>query len=459
MIRGTGFLLILLMMSSSLFGSLAEAEALRFGLFKFYVPTDGDGASGKRVNALTDRIPGVGDLGVALVRHPLMWDCVERSKGKMDFGHCRQIKKIDHLLDHGVEVQLNIRTRVSSNIEGETFWATGRPAVAKRSISYAPLDIKSRWGEKGYSESYYNFISGVLKHYCDKKKSCRIKEIVIENEANSPHQWRASDTLDAKEDVSAYVRLVKTALKAVRDGGYPVKVYDSGLQGWTVVPLAVKEMFDRGDMHKAIEIYESVIGRRVSEKKVYAYLKKALGKITVKRTKLMLKSDLYQVIDGLNVHHYQTVDSIAPMLAFLRRNIPVGKKIISNEVGFKEVSLSPGFSGADDIVNKSLSLFSQGVNPVIWFSPEARSNAVHLVNAEGVMNRENTIAVQSLAVLLRDASSVESGACGNKDGFMIQTLSSVVRLCPKAHNISHKCNARKSHANVPHIGQYTVCVQ
>jgi hypothetical protein len=408
---------------------VSYSEPLRFGVFKYGLSSSGGLGD---VNPLLQDVPGVGKLGVKLVRHPVSWECFEPQKGIFDTKGCSQIKAIDKLLSSGIQVQMSIRTAVRKGSNLNEFWATGRvPSGDSRKIpSRPPLDLTSNRDEKyGYSKSYYEFISGLLDHYCRGAK-CSISEICIENEANSDKFWISTGS--PSKDVEDYVKIVKTAKKVVTDRNLPVKVYDSGLQGWTLPFLAMQEAANRGDYSLASSIFYSVHQKMIEKQKLLKILENRMKEPSIMRTALMLKSDLYQTIDGLNFHYYQPIESLPYTVDFLRRSIPSGKQLVSNEVGIKEKFLngnSRKLTLPDMIIMETLTLFSFGVNPVVWFSEEAQENVAHMVNKSGVMSADNSRAVQKITQMLDGATAVKPVQCANGKGFLISGGGGESKVC------------------------------
>lgn len=388
--------------------------AQRLGVFNFRV-LDG----GERRSALTEGIPGVGKLDVRVVRQAVSWGCLEPAPGATQVADCRQIQQVEDLLRAGYQVQINLRTNRLG--EGSTeFWATGAPGQkVSGDVSFAPRDMSERWSDQhGHSRTYYDLVRKVLDHFCGRGE-CKVNEIVVENEANSSHFWRGRDGTP-EGDVADYLRLVKTAKKAVRDSGHAVQVFDSGLQGFTVLWVMIADAIKRGDGAAAEAIHRDGFGERVSAAHLRKTIDKKLQNPSVLKSSLLLKSDLYQVTDGLNFHHYNTPESVPGMVDFLRRHAPGGKRIISNEAGLRsEVLRKAGYDSLPDAMfQKVLLMLASGVDTVIWFSPEASENAGMLVSNEGKLQVPTAKAFHFLASLLNGTtvSPMDSRRAGGAPG-------------------------------------------
>jgi hypothetical protein len=411
---------------------VSYSEPLRFGLFKYELSSPGGEG---RISPFTENVPLVGTMGIKLVRHPLNWECFEPQRGVFDTKGCSQIKHIDKLISGRIEVQPTIRTAILKESNHDLFWATGKSPTSGHKIpSRPPLDLTSDWSAKyGYSRSYYEFISALLSHFCTGSK-CSISEIGIENEANSTNYWIS--TGDPVRDVEDYIKLVKTAKKAVVDKKLPVKVIDSGVQGWTLPLLAMDEAAKRGDLELAGRIDSSLQGKPSIKEALKKMLTNRMKAPEVVKADLMLKSDLYKTVDAVNFHHYQTIESLPYIVDFLRKSVPPGKQLVCNEVGIKGRFLKNNEKAMlpDLIVKKALTLFSLGVNPVIWFSLETQDNVAHMVSNSGIMSVENSRAVQKVGRLMEGASAVRPFTCSSGGGFVVAKTSGETKVCFDASN-------------------------
>lgn len=387
--------------------SSADAtQSPELGVFNYAVKVDDKGIASQ--NAIIKDIPSIGSLNVTLVREALHWGCVEPEQSHADMKACRDVAQIDELLANGKRVQPVLRTNSGMKGKGQ-FWATVKPESREQAseTSYAPRDLTAKWSnEYGYSKTYYEFVQKIIDYYCPGGK-CRIDSIVIENEANSAHYWYGSGG-DADNVVDEYVRLVKTAKKAIDDAQASIRIFDSGLQSaatlWVIMALAS----EHGDDAEVRRIYEVSFNQKIALKKLKGEVKGHLGKALVRKVKLMLDSDLYSVTDGLNFHHYHSPESVPIMVDFFRSQIPPGKLLITNEAGIKrQVIRSSDPEQTITWMSQKISLlFAHGVSPVIWFSPEGKENAGMLLSKQKETVEATTRAFAFLGEIFGEAAAV-----------------------------------------------------
>jgi hypothetical protein len=314
---------------------------------------------------------------------------------------CRQIQAVDSLLAAGRQVQLVLRTSAGNFVKGD-FWATRTPEGGQNSeVSYPPRDLR----ESG-SETYAAFLNRVLGRYC-KGGACRLHSLVVENEANNAHNWSsARGSLQA--DVDDYVALVAVLRDVVRADGLPLKIYDSGLQGFTLLWLMAAERLEAGDEPGARAVMEEAFGKPFPSRKFAATVGQRLNNPSVRRTEMMLASGLYTNTDGDNFHHYHAPESVAPMVDFLRRRMPKGADVVTNETGIKASVIGKGATEdeiEDWMARKIAEMFRAGVTTIIWFSPESLGNAANLVDARGGVQRRRYELFRSLSGELKGGVS------------------------------------------------------
>ena len=352
---------------------LPAAEAAdwkgEIGLFQFGY----DDAGAWRM-ALVKGDPKGRTLQGTVARQAIFWSCVQPRQGAWELEKCRQIKMIDQLQDAGWRVQVVLRTK-RGEFGKAPFWATGAAERGDKSdASHAPSDLRDAASpEFGYSETYYAFVRRVLDYYCD-GAACRIHSLVIENEANADDKWRGRGN-SPENDVEDYVRLVATARKAVDDSGARIALYDSGLQGSAILWNVVEEHGKKG-VSEATAAYRKAFNESMAPGEMSKKLGKRGNNPTNRKILLMLESDLYRYTDGLNFHHYQTPESVAELIDFLRRHGPAGHPLVANEVGIKSNIIK---DESPDLVNawmiqKLVYLFDAGVSPIVWFTVPAGTN-------------------------------------------------------------------------------------
>jgi hypothetical protein len=341
------------------------------GLFNFSYESGG----GKRTQALIDGDPKGRRMQGTVARQSVYWSCVEPSPGKWEFDQCRQVRVIDKLQDAGWRVQVVLRTKRGS-FGKAPFWATDTGGQPENfDVSYAPKDMgSSPSAAHGYSESYYAFVRRAIDHFCE-GSSCRIHSFVIENEANSNENWIGRGGTP-KGDVDDYVRLVATARKAVDDSGARLPIYDAGLQGYAILWNVIGDELKAGGAAGAAAAHQKLFNDAMPAAKVSKQVDKRQDNPSIAKIRMMLESDLYKYTDGINFHHYQTPESIPDLARFLRRYVPAGHALVTNEVGIKEGVIKDKDEDKVDawMIQKMVYLFDSEVSPVIWFSVRSSNN-------------------------------------------------------------------------------------
>ncbi|MBI2891733.1 MAG: hypothetical protein HYY13_13235, partial [Nitrospirae bacterium] len=139
---------------------------------------------------------------------------------------------------------------------GRAQWINGKDPYTHGLVepqSFPPKDLSDEWAEEyGYSLIYYNFLTELFERYRG-----RLDYVALENEATNLIYWGGGscdypgdpdcDYLAAAQE---YVRLVKTAAKAINDtrhdGDPPIRTMDSGIVSGHWGFVIAKEGIDLG---------------------------------------------------------------------------------------------------------------------------------------------------------------------------------------------------------------------
>ncbi|MFA6393783.1 MAG: glycosyl hydrolase 53 family protein [Patescibacteria group bacterium] len=208
--------------------------------------------------------------------------------------------------------------------------------------SALPVDLTTNSdAQYAYSKNYYNFVKAAIKYFKDKGINFEI--VVIENEMNSPNFWCGTP--------DQYIRLYKTAVKAVRDVDPNIKVADGGLQGFALDALSQ----DKNGQGIAFTNGEA-----------------------------MINANMFAIGDLANFHHYQSSENITRIISYLKdKNKDTNgkeKPIFTNEIGSRE-----GSESGQEMVKKFAYLLMQDVRPIVWFSPNGAGEG----NNDGALIDDN----------------------------------------------------------------------
>ncbi|MFA6106503.1 MAG: glycosyl hydrolase 53 family protein [Patescibacteria group bacterium] len=270
-----------------------------------------------------------------------------------------QEKQIVNLNGAGKKVIPSIRTGLANAKTGEGSWALypvaggvrndrGKPITPKivckketeanYKASALPKDLSPEYNaEHAYSKNYYTFVKSTIKHFKD--KGVNFETVVIENEMNSPFFWCGTP--------DQYIRLFKTAVKAVHDIDPEIKVADGGLQGYVLDNLS-----------------------RNTEGQGIAFT----------NGKALVEAEIFGIGDLINFHHYQDSSNIARIINYIKDKSKDTKPVFSNEIGSRE-----GQESGREMVKKVSQLLMMDVSPIIWFS----NNGVGEGSNDGALIEDN----------------------------------------------------------------------
>lgn len=318
----------------------------------------------------------------AYVRVGIDWSDFEPEAGKFVFDEQNsQSQKIDVLLAEGKKIVPSIRSRSS--------FATPK---TNYKCALAPRDLDTnKVLQEGvsYSATYYNFVKNIAKHYKGK-----LEIVVIENEMNDSDFWCGS--------ADEYLRLFLTAKKAFGDIDPAVKLADGGIQGAALNWLVVQDYVNSQNNAAALLFYEKFTGQTITMAELTKEMKKRVSKEVVKRAQQLFDSQLFEWVNVVNFHYYQKPEALPEIVAYLQKNVPSGKKIMTNEVGIKERFSNSPDAASQEMIKKYAYLLSLNVSPILWFSPGGKedNNAGALVDKKGQVVKQTKNSFEAVARFL-----------------------------------------------------------
>src|SRR3989338_1259457 len=317
----------------------------------------------------------------AYVRVGIDWNDFEPQEGNFVFDQQNsQALKIDQLLAEGKKIVPSIRSR--------SLWAVPK---TKEKCASSPIDLNTKMALKkgvSYSDTYYNFVKNIAEHYKGK-----FEIVVIENEMNDNDFWCSS--------ANDYLRLFLTAKKAFEDVDPAVKLADGGIQGAALNWLVIEDYLENQNV-AATSFYEKFTGEQITKTELVKESKKHTLKEWVKPAQQLFDSQLFEWVDVFNFHYYQKPEALPEIVAYLRKNIPPGKMLMTNEVGMKERFSNSPDAASQEMIKKYAYLLSLKVNPILWFSPGGKedNNAGALIDEKGQIVEETKNYFEAVARFL-----------------------------------------------------------
>ena len=308
-------------------------------------------------------VAAVADSGARYMRVSLDWAISEPQAGQLSFdtANDRRIRRIERA-----------GLRLFPTLYVGRGWMNGNPPSNREggSRSYPPNDLTLVWNEQyGYSRGYYNFVYQFFSHY-----QGHFDFVAIENEAHSKIFWGGT--------ANEYVRLIKTAYKAIKAADPAVTVVDSGFVS-IVLGLCIADDYLKSNLMTKEEVESFAV----------AYYSTETAKIQIRST-----SDLYQAlnfpriqeqcqritymidnmdgaVDALNFHFYEdyrTMHFITDWIRYRTDRAGYSPGLVTNELGqrgpnkiFAESDLH-----AQEVFKKLVTSLSLGLEVVVWFSAD-----------------------------------------------------------------------------------------
>jgi len=353
---------------------LAEKKLTQFGLLTVLPESSGS-------TFTPEVIAAIKATGVRYMRVAVDWAVSEPKPGEISFDS-RNDQMIREIEQAGMHVFPTLYVGRG--------WMNGNPPGRQEggSRSYPSDDLSSQWNESyGYSPSYYNFVYTFFSHYRG-----HIEYVAIENEANSKLFWGGS-----AED---YVRLLRTAYKAIKAADPQVTVVDSGFVS-AALGLCIADDYLKNGLRTEDEAlqfitdyYSEETGRTAI--RTIAQLEQALSQSKIQeqcqRISYML-DNMANAVDAVNFHFYEDYRALPAVVEWLRlRTSTAGYNpaIVSNEMGIRGQStdFAEGTVHAKEVVKKMITAMSLDLRAVIWFSADtilAGKDKVGLFDSAGKM--------------------------------------------------------------------------
>ncbi len=285
-----------------------------------YFPSDGSSDSPGIAAA-------VAGTGAQYMRISLDWSISEPAPGQISF---------DTPNDTAIWNIEQAGLRVFPTLYVGKGWMNRYPTGDTR--SYPPADLSQSWSDAyGYSPTYYNFVYQFFSHY-----QGHFDYVAIENEANSEWFWGGS--------ADDYVRLIKTAYKAIKAADPHVIVADSGFVSDALGLAIAGDYLSNGLksqdwVTQFAEAYYDVPSMPVYIDS-FSDLQIALANPTVSEQNRRIYTMLDNMggsVDAVNFHFYQNEQVLPEVVAWLRsRTFRAGytPQVLTNEIGFRAADLS-----------------------------------------------------------------------------------------------------------------------
>lgn len=254
-------------------------------------------------------------------------------------------------------------------------WMNGCSLNGSR--SYPPSDLSSVWHPQyGYSRSYYTFVKQFITHYRG-----HFDFVAIENEVNSPLFWGGS--------ADAYLRLIRTAYKAIKEADPNVQVIDSGMVSgmWGLCIardwLASGYRSEAETMQMALAYYRraaqnGVIPIRTAQDVRFWLAQPAIQQNCDMVTTIL--SRLQGTVDALNFHFYEDYAVMHYVSEWLDRRTQMAgytRPKLTNEVGQRgDLAYAQGAQHARDVFKTLITAASFNLQAVTWFSGNLRDQPV-----------------------------------------------------------------------------------
>ena len=308
-------------------------------------------------------ITAIKATGVRYMRVAFEWAVSEPQSGQISF-----TSRNDQMIQ---EIE-NAGLRVFPTLYVGSGWMNGNPSgrQAGGSRSYPPNDLSNQWNEQyGYSSSYYNFVYTFVSHYRG-----HFEYITIENEANSILFWGGT--------ADDYVRLLKTAYKAIKAADQQVIVASSGFVS-SALGLCMADDYLKQGLKTTDEVLQFISDYYMNiSNKPSINTKEQLDQ-TLSQSKIhdqcqrigYMLDNMANSVDAVNFHFYENYSVLSAVVEWLRlRTSAAGytPEIVSNEMGVRnQGSNFAGSTGhAQEVVKDMITSMSLDLRAVVWFSAD-----------------------------------------------------------------------------------------
>jgi hypothetical protein len=319
------------------------------------------GSSG--ATASTDVVKAVKGLGAGYIRVSLDWATSEPSPGGLSF---------DTANDRKIRLIEQAGLRVFPTLYVGRGWMNqgARSPIGSASRSGPPTDLSKVWSEDyGFSRSYYDFVYAFFRHYRG-----HFDHVAIENEASSKLFWGGT--------ADEYLRLLRTAYKAIKAADPQVRVADSGLVSNLWGLCIADDDLRSGILPKerivqfAVDYYSAPTGRiRVrSESDLSRLLGMAQTRQQCQQAREIL-AGMAGSVDDVNFHFYEDYRVMPHVVEWIRdfaQSAGYAPGVLTNEMGQRGADV--GFANSEDharaVFKKLITGWSLGLEDIIWFSAD-----------------------------------------------------------------------------------------
>jgi hypothetical protein len=255
------------------------------------------------------------------------------------------------------------------------------------SRSYPPIDLGTEWSDEyGFSRGYYNFVRQFFTRYRG-----HFDYVAIENEATSAIFWGGT----AEE----YVRLIRTAYKAIKEADPQVVVVDSGfvsnLWGLCIADDALRAGTRPREevVQAALEYYRADTNRiRIQSE---ADLLRLLAQERVQEQCRRARSILLGMagsVDAVNFHFYEDYRVMPSVVAWIRQQTELAgytPGVVTNELGLRGADLAAAESDAHAkrVFMQLVTARALGVQAIVWFSADTIGKSVPSPDKIGLFGR------------------------------------------------------------------------
>jgi hypothetical protein len=302
-------------------------------------------------------------LGVRYLRVNLDWAVSEPQPGGLTFttDNDRRIQSIEQ---SGL--------RLFPTLYVGRGWMNGAPAENRDqgSRSYPPTDLGTEWSDEyGFSRGYFDFVTMFFTHYRG-----HFDYVAIENEANSARFWGGT----AEE----YVRLIRTAYKAIKAADPDVVVVDSGfvsnLWGLCIADDDLQSALKSRDevVQFAIDYYRAETARIQirSEADLMRMLAEDSVQEQCRRARYILQG-MAGSVDAISFHFYEDYRVMPFVVDWIRYRTQLAgyaPSVITNEMGQRgpDVAFAETEAHAESVFKKLVTARALGAQVVVWFSAD-----------------------------------------------------------------------------------------
>lgn len=254
-------------------------------------------------------------------------------------------------------------------------WMNGCSLNGSR--SYPPSDLSSVWHPQyGYSRSYYTFVKQFITHYRG-----HFDFVAIENEVNSSLFWGGT--------ADEYLRLIRTAYKAIKEADPNVQVIDSGMVSgmWGLCIardwLASGYRSEAETMQMALAYYRRAAQTGVIPIRTAQDVRFWLAQPAVQQNCDMVTtilSRLQGTVDALNFHFYEDYSVMHYVTEWIDRRTQMAgytRPRLTNEIGQRgDLAYAQGAQHARDVFKTLITAASLNLQAVTWFSGNLRDQPI-----------------------------------------------------------------------------------